>query len=177
MLRPAGSDPVERLVSREEIRDLAVRYGFAVDDRDEQGLRRIFAQDSSLRTMNGPAKGQGIESVVGYYRDRWKVLGATNHFTHGHLIEFDDADPDRATGVVAAHAEVVISGTTKLTALRYHDTYVREDGRWLFAERVQAYMYFLRPDEYAEALPTTLRMRRAEGDWFEADWPVLDRQD
>jgi hypothetical protein len=162
---------VRRLEDREEIRDLAVRYGFLVDERDIAGICALFSPDGELRTMSGPSKGRGTEAIAAYYRSGYQVLGPTNHFTHGHLVDFDTGDPDRATGVVFAHAEVVRGGVPMVTALRYHDTYVRTPAGWRFRERVQSYMYFVDVREYAEALGHPLRMRRAPGDWRPADWP------
>jgi ketosteroid isomerase-like protein len=164
---------IRRLEDLEEIRSLAIRYGFAVDDRDLDRIRELFSDDAELRTMSGPSKGKGIDAVVEYFRSTHAVLGPTNHFTHGHVVEFDENDPDRATGIVAAHAEVVRNGVPMITAMRYYDTYVRTPAGWRFRERVQSYMYFVDVREYAEALGHELRMRRAPDDWKPADWPVI----
>jgi SnoaL-like protein len=161
---------VRRLEDLEAIRGLAVRYGFAVDERDIPGVCALFSADGELRTTS-TSKGRGTEAIAEYYRGGYQVLGPTNHFTHGHLIDFDPDDPDRATGVVFSHAEVVRAGVPMVTAMRYHDTYVREPGGWRFRERVQSYMYFVDVRDYAEALSHPLRMRRAPDDWQPADWP------
>ena len=161
---------IRRLEDREEIRDLAVRYGLVVDERDIAGICALFSTDGELRTTS-VSKGRGTEAIAAYYRRNYRALGPTNHFTHGHLVEFDPDDPDRATGVVFSHAEVVRGGVPMVAAMRYHDTYVREHGGWRFRERVQSYMYFVDVRGYAEALGHPLRMRRAPDDWQPADWP------
>ena len=162
---------IRRIEDREEIRNLAVRYGFLVDERDVAGICALFSADGELRTKSGPSKGRGTDAIAAYYRNGYRVLGPTNHFTHGHLIDFDAGNPDLATGVVFAHAEVVRAGVPMVTAMRYHDTYVRTSAGWRFRERVQSYMYFVSAPEYAEALGHPLRMRRAPDDWRPADWP------
>jgi hypothetical protein len=163
---------IRRLEDLEEIRGLAVRYGVLVDERDVDGLCGLFSADGELRTMSGPSKGRGAEAIAEYYRAGYRVLGPTNHFTHGHLVDFDADDADRATGLVFAHAEVVRGGAPMVTALRYHDTYLRTPTGWRFRERIQSYMYFVDVREYAEALVHPLRMRRAPGDWQPAEWPA-----
>ena len=116
---------IRRLEDREEIRDLAVRYGFLVDERDVAGIcavhrRRRAAHEE--RPEQGP-RHRGNRGVTS--RAAFRVLGPTNHFTHGHLVDFDAGDPDpRATGMVFAHAEVVRAGVAMVTAMRYHDTYM-----------------------------------------------------
>jgi hypothetical protein len=86
-------------------------------------------------------------------------------------VQFDDADPDRATGLVTSHAEVWRNGQAMLTALRYQDEYRRgADGKWRFADRLLTFFYYLPVTEYAEALGDPLR-QRAYGDRRPADFP------
>jgi SnoaL-like domain len=161
---------IQRLEDRQEIQDLAVRYGFYVDDRDYDSLRALFAPDGCLRTNVGVIKGEGIDGVAEYFARHLPELGVSNHFVHGHLIDFDDVDNDRATGLVAGHAEVWRDGKPMVTALRYLDKYSRTADGWRFLERIQAYMYFVDVREYAEALGSTLRVRTGATPQ-PADWP------
>jgi SnoaL-like domain len=164
-------DRIRRLEDLEEIRGLAIRYGLFVDERDVAGICALFSEDGELKTMSGPSKARGPAAIAEYFRNGYRVLGPTNHFTHGHLIDFDTADRNSAAGLVFSHAEVVRDGRPMVTAMRYHDRYVRTSGGWRFRERIQSYMYFVDVREYAEALGHPLRMRRAPDDWRPADWP------
>ena len=85
---------------------------------------------------------------------------------------FDDTDPDRATGTVAGHAELVRHGTTTLVALRYQDVYLRTDQGWRIRDRVMSYMYYVPAADYVEALASRDR-NRAYGDERPADWPSV----
>ena len=161
---------VRRLEDRVAIKDLAVLYGFVMDERDIAGVRKIFAPDATLRSQDGVFNATGIEEIVKTYEGRFAALGPTNHFSHGHVVRFDDADPDRATGLLASHAEVVRDGKSMLVALRYKDVYRRGPAGWQFADRLMSYMYYIPVAEYAEGLPGNLRVR-AYGDQRPADWP------
>jgi hypothetical protein len=161
---------IQRLEDRQDIQDLAVRYGFYVDDRDYGRLKALFAPDGCLRTNAGVLKGDGIVGVSAYFEQHLPELGASNHFVHGHVIDFDDVDRDQATGLVAGHAEVWRDGKPMVTALRYHDKYRRTPDGWRFLERVQAYMYFVDVREYPEALGSRLRIRTSATPQ-PADWP------
>jgi hypothetical protein len=161
---------IRRLEDRAAIQELGVLYGFVMDERDEPGIRQIFCEDAVLRSEDGVFAARGIEEIVTTYLGRFAKLGPTNHFSHGHVIRFDESDPDRATGLLASHAEVVRDGVAMQVALRYKDTYHRVDGRWRFADRLMGYMYYLPISE----LPTALGDRnsvRAYGDQRPADWP------
>ena len=161
---------IRRIEDRAAIQDLAILYGFVMDERDEAGIRQIFAEDATLRSQDGVFAATGIEEIVKTYQGRFDALGPTNHYTHGHVVRFNDEDTDTATGLLASHAEVARNGVAMQVALRYKDTYRRVEGRWQFADRLMSYMYYLPVTEYAEGLADRNSVR-AYGDHRPADWP------
>jgi hypothetical protein len=163
-------DRIRQLEDRAAIQELAVLYGFIMDERDEDGIRQIFCEDATLRSEDGVFAATGIDEIVRTYLGRFAALGPTNHFSHGHVIRFDEADHDRATGLLASHAEVTRDGVAMQVALRYKDTYRRVDGRWRFADRLMGYMYYLPIAELATDLGDRNSVR-AYGDHRPSDWP------
>jgi hypothetical protein len=163
-------DRLARLEDRVAIGELAILYGFVMDERDISALPRLFTRDASLRSADGVFAASGLDQITETYRGRFEVLEATNHVSHGHIIRFDDADRDRVHGLVSSHAEVVRNGTPMVVALRYKDEYRRTPDGWRFRDRLMSYMYYVDVREYAEALGTTLR-NRAYGDQRPGDWP------
>jgi hypothetical protein len=162
-----------RIEDLEQIRTLAIKYCLVVDERDYVGIRALFSPDARLRTQAGRSKGENRDEVVQYFVDHMPDLGPSNHFTHGHVVDFDPAEPTTATGTVVSHAEFISNGAPRITAMRYYDTYVKLDGTWYFSERIQSYMYMLDPRDYAEALGERLRNRGNKDNWAPADWPAL----
>ena len=57
-------------------------------------------------------------------------------------------------------------------ALRYKDTYRKENGRWKFADRLMGYMYYLPFTELPEGLGDRNSVR-AYGDHRPSDWPEV----
>ena len=163
---------IRRLEDRAAIQELGILYGFVMDERDGDGIREIFCEDATLRSQDGVFKANGIEEIVETYLGRFAALGPTNHFSHGHVVILDDTDPDRATGLIASHAEVSRNGVAKQVALRYKDTYRRVDGRWRFADRLMSYMYYLPFTELSEGLGDRNSVR-AYGDHRPSDWPEV----
>lgn len=157
---------------RADIQELGVLYGFVMDERSEKGIRQIFAEDAELGSEDGVFAAKGIEEIVETYLGRFSALGPTNHFSHGHVVRFDPQDPDRATGLLASHAEVTRNGVAMQVALRYKDEYRRNNGRWQFAKRVMGYMYYLPFSELSEALGDRNSVR-AYGDQRPSDWPEV----
>ena len=163
---------IRRLEDRVEIGELIARYGLVMDNRDMEGMPALFTRDVVFRSLDGVMNVQGVDAAVAMFRSRFEVLGPSNHFTHDRIIEFDDQDPDRASGIVLSHAEMNRLGTAMLTAIRYSDTYRREPGGWRFSERVLAFMYYVPTREYLDALGPGLALRnRAYATPQPADWP------
>lgn len=160
---------LQRLEDREEIQELGILYGFVMDERDEPGIRQIFTEDAQLRSQDGVFAATGMEEIVTTYLGRFAQLGPTNHFSHGHVVRFDDADPDVARGLLAGHAEVARNGVAMQVALRYKDEYRRDGGRWKFASRLMSYMYYLPFTELSELGDRD--SVRAYGDHRPSDWP------
>jgi len=161
---------IARLEARTAIRELVARYCFAVDERDLDGIRRCFARAGIMRSLDGVMSARGREAVIEQFHGRFAVLGPSNHYTHDHVIEFDDADATQATGTLNTHAEVVRNGEFLLASLRYHDRYCLEEGDWRFAERVLAFFYYARPADLAATMRGEAR-NRAYAEPVPADFP------
>jgi len=160
---------IRRLEDRSELRELVARYGIARDDRDIDALTELFTPDACFRSRDGVMNAVGREAVLEQFRGRFSALKATNHIAHDLILTFD-SDPDTASGLMTSHAEVWRNGRALIAAMRYSDTYRKHDGRWRFADRLLAFLYYLPVDEYAQGLGSRLRMR-AYGDQRPADYP------
>jgi ketosteroid isomerase-like protein len=151
---------IRAIEDREQIRDLVARYCYVMDDRDLDGTRDILTDEVVIRSSDGKMNSEGRDAVLEMYKGRWNLLGPSFHWTHDVIVELDEHDADRATGVISCHAEVVRRGKARLAAIRYLDEYRRgEDGRWRFSERSLSYYYYLDPREYADVLEHPLRVR------------------
>jgi ketosteroid isomerase-like protein len=163
---------IRRLEDRAAIGELIARYGLVMDDRDMAAMPDLFTPDVIVRSLDGVMNTTGRDAAVEMFRGRFKVLGPSNHFSHDRIITFDDAQPDRAQGLVLSHAEMNRKGRAMVAAIRYHDTYQRDGGCWRFRERVLAFMYYVAVEEYLDALgPGLARRNRAYDEPQPGDWP------
>lgn len=161
---------LQRLEDRQDIAQLQARYAIFIDDHDLAQIASLFARQGRFRSADGVMDAQGRDAVCDQFRGRFAALRFGFHVTHDHLIMLDPADPDLASGMVSSHAEVVREGQPMLAAMRYQDSYIREDGAWRFADRLLRFFYYLPVVDYAAALPAADRMR-AYGDCRPADLP------
>jgi hypothetical protein len=124
------------------IRELVEGYPHCADRRDAIGQMSLFTADTHfLVYMNAkdPTPSQELDSrdaLAPVFADLNKY-DATTHFV-GQSTIFTLTD-DRATGEAycLAHHVTVESGKRRLmiASLRYHDTFVKIEGAWLFSER------------------------------------------
>jgi uncharacterized protein (TIGR02246 family) len=148
---------LQRLEDIEELRQLVARYGQYVDDRDLDALGDLYTADAVFDSRSGPLTGRG--AVLDYYRTQLASYGVTYHYPHSQVVEI--TGPDTAQGTVHAHAELAIDGKAFIIALRYSDTYRREDGRWRFHHRRAQQLYGLPLAELADRM----------GDVDRKQWP------
>lgn len=132
--------PTEQ-ADRLAIRSLVDAYAHCADRRDAHGQKSLFTEDTHFVVyMDGDGTEptqelDGREALTPVFNDLNKYE-ATTHFNGQSTIALDG---NRATGesYCLAHHLFTDGGKRKLmvASLRYHDTFVKLDGAWLFAER------------------------------------------
>jgi len=124
------------------IRELVEAYAHCADRRDAKGQMALFTADTHFvvyMNAKAPSPSQELNSrdaLAPVFADLNKYV-ATMHFVgQGTILSLT---PDKATGEAycLAHHLTVEGGKRSLmiAALRYYDTFVKQDGAWLFAER------------------------------------------
>jgi ketosteroid isomerase-like protein len=173
---------IGRLEARAEICELVSAYAIACDEHDLPRLTRLFAADAVLDSPSKLVSANGSEAIRDMFIRLFRVRGPACHWTHDHLVSFDAADPDRATGVVLGHAETCLDNEVCVASMRYADDYRRVDGRWVFGKRVLSFLYYVPAKEYSQALSGPLRVslggNRLPGDYPESlpGWKAFDRE-
>jgi hypothetical protein len=132
--------PTEQ-ADRVAIRALVDAYARYADRRDAHGQKSLFTEDTHFVVyMEGAGTEptqelDGREALTSVFNDL-NQYEATTHFNGQSTIALDG---NRATGesYCLAHHLFTDDGKRKLmvASLRYHDTFVKLDGAWLFAER------------------------------------------
>jgi hypothetical protein len=129
------------MVDRVAIRALVDAYARCADRRDAVGQKSLFTADTHFVVyMDGDGTEptqqlNGREALTPVF-DNLNNYETTTHFNGQSTVALDG---DRATGesYCLAHHLYTEGGERKLmvASLRYHDTFVKLDGAWLFAER------------------------------------------
>ncbi|MGH1517029.1 nuclear transport factor 2 family protein [Chryseobacterium sp. JK1] len=123
------------------IRQLVDNYAFCADTRNAQGQMDLFTEDTNFEVYYDP-ESDTPSQVVSSRTDLFPVFDNLNtykrtmHFNGQNSLELNG---NHAKGIVycLAHHLTIEDGKQKLmvAAIKYHDTYIKQNGKWLFAER------------------------------------------
>ncbi|HEY5273228.1 MAG TPA: nuclear transport factor 2 family protein [Acidimicrobiales bacterium] len=128
------------LEDREAIYDLVKDYSNAIDDRDIDKYASLMAEHVELCQFEGGNTRVGRQAVRDWMAWRFTQWGLSRHYPLNHRItELNESD---GKGIVNGWAEMAMDGKIYVTAIRYYDDYIREDGEWRFARRETAMYYY-----------------------------------
>jgi ketosteroid isomerase-like protein len=124
------------------IRELFDAYAHCADRRDATGQMALFTEDTRFLVYMDAKAAEPTQELHGRAAlapvfDNLNIYAATTHFNGQSTVVLDG---DRATGesyCIAHHLSVDQDGkrTLMIASIRYLDTFAKQDGGWLFAER------------------------------------------
>jgi hypothetical protein len=125
------------------IRELVEAYGYCADRRDAAGQMALFTPDTHFvvyMDAKNPTPSQELhsrEALAPFFADLNKYQ-ATMHFVGQSTISSLAKNHAAGQAYCLAH-HLTVSGDRRrlmIATLRYHDTFAKVDGAWLFAERL-----------------------------------------
>lgn len=133
------SEAADRLA----IRELVEAYAHCADRRDAKGQMALFTKDTHFvvhMDAKDPKPTQELHSrdaLAPVFADLNKYVATMHFLGQSTILSLTD---DRGTGEVYCLAHhLTVDGKQRglmIAALRYTDTYVKQDGAWLYSERL-----------------------------------------
>ena len=143
-MRRRGDHPglsLPEAAERLAIRELVDAYAYRADRRDAAGQMELFTEDTELvvfvdsRNPEPTQRLRGRAALAPVF-DELNTCRATMHFNGQSTARVDGA---RASGVTDCLVhELKVDGTARtlmITAIRYLDSFVKTDGKWLIRQR------------------------------------------
>lgn len=126
---------LDRIESRDEIRQLVSKYSLALDMRDMDALAGLFVPDVAV------GRGRtGRKALRDWLDDTMRrQFDGTSHHVGTTVIEFES--PDEAVGIVYSRNEHETGAEWVVMQMMYFDRYRRIEGRWHFVRRQPLYWY------------------------------------
>ena len=133
---------LQQAADRLAIRSLVDQYAYCADTRDTQGQMALFTEDTRFIVFMD-AKSSEPTQVINKRADLFPVFDnlntyrATMHFNgQSTVLQLND---NTATGIAycIANHQTIKDGVQKLMVanIKYHDSFVKQNGKWFFAER------------------------------------------
>ncbi len=130
------------LGDRIAIRQLVDAYAHCADRRDAAGQMALFTTDTVFQVFMDSKVAEptfvihGRDGLAPVFADL-NQYHATTHFNGQSSVELAGDHGTGETYCIAHHLTVKEDGQRSfmVASLRYLDTFVRQDGAWLFAER------------------------------------------
>lgn len=131
------------VADRLAIRELVDAYAHCADRRDAAGQMALFTMDTRFVVyMNAkdPTPSQELNSraeLPPVFADLNRYEATTHFVGQSTVLSLADTSATAETYCLAHHIWTE-RGTRRImiASIRYHDTFAKDDGRWLFAERL-----------------------------------------
>jgi hypothetical protein len=129
------TDPLQTLIDKDAIRDLALLYSRGVDRQDFELLRTLYTPDGW--DSHGPHFDGPADKYVDFLAASLPHLRISAHHICNHLISVDGDTGNGEVYCIAWHVIPDGQGGQKhhTQFVRYVDQYVRIDTRWYFKRR------------------------------------------
>ncbi|HEV2701928.1 MAG TPA: nuclear transport factor 2 family protein [Steroidobacteraceae bacterium] len=134
------SSLLERLAARQDIEELFAQYGASLDRRDFEAFGRLFTEDAVYGSGATPTHGRAaIQAQL-----QQTITANPSHLPGPDFHLYFDAsihvDGDHATahsmGAYLIPDEKSPGGWRLIFLVSYEDTLVRQNGHWLFSQRM-----------------------------------------
>ena len=141
----------EEAADRLAVRELVEAYAHCADCRDAKGQMALFTADThfvvymNARDSMPSQELHSREALAPVFADLNKYDATTHFIGQSTIYRLTGSRAIGETYCLAHHITVDNKNRRLMVAsLRYHDTFVKMDGEWLFAERL---LYVDRVDE------------------------------
>lgn len=126
---------------RAAIGDLVARYAFAIDLREWDDLRGVFAVDAEIEYSGGAQCHAGIEAIVAFFRRTAGRVAATQHLLHTSRVWSTGSGTAAGLTHVTAHhvahdsPRPAPATSTYTVTGTYTDRFTRTADGWRIAAR------------------------------------------
>ena len=123
------------MADREDIIDLAVRYTWALDTKNVDGLRDVFTPDATA--MLRGVECNGVDEIIARIGGAILRLDHTQHLVGNHLVSVDGDTGTHRCHLQSQHVkEGTEGGDNFIVGGFYDDRVVRTSDGWRIAHRL-----------------------------------------
>jgi hypothetical protein len=125
---------LRRILDRQEIVDLLLRYASTIDAKDYTTLRSLFTED--IHAKYGEEVVDGADNLLAWIDGMTKTATWQHHFLSVYHVDFvSDTEATTLTYHTSHQTTSDAPNKCRKIVARYYDTVRKVDGRWLIADK------------------------------------------
>ena len=136
---------VQQITDRLALKDLVDTFSNLADEKKVAEQMPLFTQDAVVNTYIGGKlvfAMTGRDEIEKVFSDFLTPFHSVYHLNGQHTVTFQDENNATAINYCAVKLVETKDGKEVLQehSVRYNDTYVKQNGRWLIKERIADFM-------------------------------------
>ena len=122
------------------LKKLVDTFSNLADYKDTKAQMDLFTDDAEVisKADGKTFKSKGKKEIEKAFADYLKLFDVVYHLNGQQTVEIDG---DKATGISYCFVTLIGNGKKNQSGVRYHDTYVKQKGKWLIKKRESDFMF------------------------------------
>ncbi len=122
------------------LKKLVDTFSNLADLKDVKSQMNLFTDDAQVisKTNNQTFDSKGKKEIEKAFADYLALFDIVYHLNGQQTVEIKG---DHATGISYCFVTLIGDGKKNQSGLRYNDTYVKQNGKWLIKKRVSDFMF------------------------------------
>ena len=122
------------------LKRLVDTFSILADVKDVKGQLELFTDDAEVISKAGDQvfTTKGKQQIGDAFSGFLALFEVVYHLNGQQTV---DISGDTATGISYCHVTLIGGGRKQQCGVRYRDTYVKQDGRWLIKKRESDFMF------------------------------------
>ena len=131
---------IQKIEDQLALKKLVDTFSNLADIKDTKAQMDLFTDDAEVISKTGGKTfvSKGKKDIEKAFADYLKLFDVVYHLNGQQTVEING---DNATGISYCFVTLIGNGKKNQSGVRYHDTYVKQNGKWLIKKRESDFMY------------------------------------
>jgi len=139
-LTTAAQIPADEVADRMALKELVDTFSNLADVKDVDAQMALFTDNAEVHSKSGDRVSvmKGKEQIGKAFADYLALFDVVYHLNGQQTVEIKG---NEATGISYCFVTLIGGGKKNQSGVRYRDTYVKVDGKWLIKKRESNFMF------------------------------------
>lgn len=136
----AAQIPADEVADRMALKELVDTFSNLADVKDVDAQMALFTDNAEVHSKSGDRVSvmKGKEQIGKAFADYLALFDVVYHLNGQQTVEIKG---NEATGISYCFVTLIGGGKKNQSGVRYRDTYVKVDGKWLIKKRESNFMF------------------------------------